>query len=319
MVLGLMRCEITIDKYRFTGVKSVKIKKSTKLISDTASIELPLKAFTKEKARINLETEIKRGNKVLIKLGYNDDIKEEFKGYVTNVCASETLKIECEDSIFLLRTELDNKLFIKSTLKDILNYVVEKTDLEISGNIPDVEFNKFPIRNTDGVQVLKKLSDEYPFSCFIDYEGKLYAGLENVYNSGNVEYQLQKDKVIKNNLKLVKAEDRKFKVKAISLLKNNQRIIKEFGDTNGELKTIFLRNITDEKKIEELAEKKLEKYKFTGYEGNFTTYLIPYVLPGMSAGLTDSFKNLGTYFVESVTSSFDESGGRRNIEPGIKL
>ena len=94
-----MSWNIRIGGFRLRMVEKVSIKRSVELLSDTATITLPGTVFNKA---INIEDKIKVGDDVEIKLGYNDNLKEEFKGYLKTIKTDGgSLTLELEDDIYL--------------------------------------------------------------------------------------------------------------------------------------------------------------------------------------------------------------------------
>ena len=296
------------------------IERTGRLISDTAIIKLPLSAVFENKKRESVENKIKRGDEVTIELAYNDEYNIEFTGYVKDVSAKDKTLIECEDNAFLLRKSIPNKAFKDKTLKDVIEYIAGECKVKLNADIPDITFDSFLLKNVDGTKALQKLKDNYGLTVFFDYEGKLYAGLSYKYDTGKVSYSLQGD-IKKSNLTFKKAEDIKYKVKAISLLKDNKKLEVEAGDTDGEQRTLYFRGITDENKLKERAEEEIKKYKYTGYQGTLITFGTPPAHFGMSAKITDNNYPTrgGDYYVESVKTVLGQSGFQRTVELGIKL
>jgi hypothetical protein len=310
--------ELSIGNLTFNKVINCKIEKSSRLLSNTAVIELPLSAIFENTRKLTIANEIKRGDQVEIKLGYDGDLVTEFKGYVENITDKEKTVIHCEDEMFQLRKPVVNKMFKKAKLKEVVEYIVG--GLELNSDIPEIEFDSFLLKNVTGLQALQKIKDNYGLLVYIDNDSKLYAGLSYTYEAGGVIYDLQKN-VVSNDLTYKTADEIKYKIKAISLLKNNKKIEAETGDSEGELRTLYFRNITDKEKIEELAKQEIEKYKYTGYRGSLTGFGLPYATFGMTATIRDSNypAREGNYYVEGLEIEFGQNGFRRKIELGIKL
>ena len=312
---------ITIGKYNFKEITNVEIERTSRLLIDVAKIEMPLSFTLENKQRLTTEKAIKRGDKVLIKLGYNGELQEEFSGFVSKIKADKNkVIIQCEDNGFLLRKNINNKAFGKTTLKEILQYVANECSVELNENIVDINFEKFVLRNVTGLQVLKKLKENYGLTAFFDYHGKLFVGLTYTYKTGQVVYDLQRN-IIKSNLEFKNEADIRIKIRAISILKNNSRIEVELGDEDGELRTLYFYNITSEKELKELAKEQIKQLKYTGYRGNITAFGLPIAKFGMTAKIKDSNypQREGLYYVESVKIRFGQNGFRRIIELGPKL
>ncbi|MBN1250690.1 MAG: hypothetical protein JXA16_01045 [Bacteroidales bacterium] len=321
MLLGILNCKISIGKFIFTEVIEVEIERTSRLISDLATIKLPISAVFENKKKETIENKIKRGDEVRVELAYNDEYHEEFTGYVKSVLIKDKTIIECEDNAFLLRKSIKNKAFPKGVkLEEIIKYIADECKVEVNGDIPDITFNSFLLKNIDGLKALQKLKDNYGLTAFFDYDGKLYVGLSYKYNTGNIEYNLQED-VEKSNLTFKEENDVKYKIKAISLLKDNRKLEIETGDADGEQKSLYFRNIISESELERRAEEEIKKYKFTGYQGTLRTFGTPTARFAMTAKIIDCHYPIreGDYYVESVKTDFGQSGFRRTIELGIKL
>ncbi|MDB0601071.1 late control protein [Tenacibaculum maritimum] len=323
----VLDCTITIGDYTFKQVHAVRIVKSVDLLSDTAIIKLPASAlFGNENngfKRKRLESEIQAGMPVTIKLAYKDVFeKTEFTGFVAFVKPNTpVVVIECEDSVYKIRKKRINKNFGKTTLKEVLSYVVQGTNVPLSGTIPEVNFNKFLIKNKNGAQTLQKIMDEYGLSIFIDDENKLYAGLRQTKGAGKkVSYNLHSN-IIKHDLTYRRSEDIRLHVKVIGIKKDNTKVEVIVGETDGEQRTLYKYNVSDKKTLKAIGEAEISDLKFTGYRGAVTSFFVPYATRGMSAEIIDNNypERSGTYFIPKVTISFGQNGARRKVELGNKL
>ncbi|MEI6899243.1 MAG: hypothetical protein WCL00_05155, partial [Bacteroidota bacterium] len=127
-----------------------------------------------------------------------------------------------------------------------------------------------------------------------------------------------------NELKYHIADDVKVKVKAIWAKKDNTNLEAHVGDGDGQERTLFFFNVSSKEELQKLAEQEIKKYKYDGYEGKITTFLQPFVKPGMKAKIKDiqypeRFSEKDTYYVTSTKVVFSRSGGRRTVEIGVKI
>ena len=318
---------ITIGDYTFKQVHDVRIVKSVDLLSDTAVIKLPASALFGNKdqgfERKQLESAITAGMPVSITLAYKDVFENiEFTGFVAFVKPnSPIVVIECEDAVYNIRKKRINKNFGKTTLKEVLSFITEGTDVPLAGAIPEVQFESFVIKNKNGAQALQKLSDEYGLNIFIDDDNNLYAGLRQVKGIGStVAYNLHSN-VIKHDLKYRRAEDIRLYVKVIGVQKDNTKVEVIVGETDGEQRTIHKYNVSDKEALKAIGESELSELRFTGYRGTITSFFVPYATRGMSAEIIDLNypDRSGTYFIPKVTISFGQRGARRKVELGNKL
>lgn len=320
---------ITIGNYTFTRCNEVVIERSTAIVQDTARIRLPLTARLMIDGEPGAQVETARtfgvGDKVAIRLSYKDHYDGlEFVGFVKRIHVGQPLEIECEDAIWLLRRKNIKKSWEKTTLEEVLKEIVSGTGIVVAGNIPIIHMEPFGLNDVDGAFALQKLSDEFGLRAYIKPNGTLWCGLAYTENEGSVNYNIngkQSNVINAGDLKWRAKEDVKIKVKAVSIHRDNTRTEVEFGDEGGALRTMNFYNVQSKEELEKLARQKLDELKFDGYEGKITTLLIPHVVPGMRAVLIDSIfgQRSGSYYVESVKTSYGSAGARREVELGIKL
>lgn len=315
--------KIQIGDYVFTAINDVEITKSVEDLVDTATIKLP----TKFKVRQNgvqkyTEEAIKIGDKVTITLAYEGKYEGvEFTGFVAKVSPKIPMEIYCEDAMWLLRRKNIKKAFAKTTLKEILQEVVLGTDLKLSEKIPEMGIDKFIILNANGTQVLQKLKEEFALSIYLDDDGKLYAGLEQLNNIGKVAIYDLNYNLVSNDLEFKTADEKKIKVIYESKdLKTHEKIKVELGDEGGETITLSV-PVSNKKELESLAASALKMRKYDGYDGSVKSFLIPFATRGMAAKIIDKEHSNrdGQYFIKKVVVNFGTDGARRTVTISNKL
>ena len=93
------------------------------------------------------------------------------------------------------------------------------------------------------------------------------------------------------------------------------------GTPGGDKFTIKLPGVSDKEALERRADEELNIKAYSGYEGSFTAWLTPRVVPGDVAELRDAeyeAKN-GSYYVVATETSFSSDGGSRKITIGKKI
>lgn len=320
----VLTSEIKIGQFTFRSISEVEIIKSIEELSDTATIKMPSKFIVRQNGEEKLvENALKVGDKVSIKLGYEEKYEGvEFTGFVVSIGSKIPLEIKCEDAMWLLRRKNITHAFNdKTPLKTILQKVVENTEIELSDKIPNVEVEKFIIRNANGTQVLQKLKEHLALSIYLDSEGKLYAGLEQLNNLHKEAIYDLNYNLVENNLEYKTAEQKRLRIKYTYMDSKNKKKSVEVGDKDGELRTFHTSIISDEKKMEEMAQAELKKLKYDGFDGSVKSFLIPYAEHGMAAVIQDSEHPAreGKYFIKKVVTSFGSNGARREISISNKL
>lgn len=320
----VLTSEIKIGQFTFHSISEVEIIKSIEELSDTATIKMPSKFIVRQNGEEKLvENALKVGDKVSIKLGYEEKYEGvEFTGFVVAIGSKIPLEIKCEDAMWLLRRKNITHAFNNKTpLKTILQKVVENTEIELSDKIPNVEVEKFIIRNANGTQVLQKLKEHLALSIYLDSEGKLYAGLEQLNNLHKEAIYDLNYNLVENNLEYKTAEQKRLRIKYTYMDSKNKKKSVEVGDKDGELRTFHTSIISDEKKMEEMAHAEMQKLKYDGFEGSVKSFLIPFSTNGMTAVIKDKEhpNREGKYFIKKVVTSFGNNGARREISISNKL
>ena len=315
-----MEYQIWIGKYRLLAVDSVSIRKSVESLSDTATITLPATYINKS---IEIEQKISKGDKVEIGFGYGDNIQTEFKGYLNSISTDDkAVKLECEDDIFLFRKSVKNEELKNISLGDLLKNIVSQVDgtYKISCDY-DFKYEKFVVRDANAWDVLKKIQDETKANIYFkDDTLHVHPQYSEIGNDKTVIYDFSKN-VEKSNLKYKKADERKYFVEVEGIGKDGKRISTNVGTTGGEKRSIKIYGVTDTASLKKRAEEELKQIVYTGFEGDFTGWLVPYCEPTYKIMLrdTDYPEKNGEYYVLATETSFSHSGGVRKIRIGKKL
>ena len=346
----VLNSNITIAGKRFDGVHEVEIITSGKVLQDTAIIKVPTTARIERAGEFVTETPTASafnvGDEVVIELGYNGDLKEEFRGYVKRINPTTPLSIECEDATFLLRKTHVNKSWQSVTLKQVLTEVLKDTGVSLAKEPPLITFSQFYLRDVSPAQALQEFIEKYGLTIYFTSFKKLFVGLAfDSEDRTTVKYDIGTN-VIENDLQLVDADDVQLRVKCVGIKPDGTKITAEIGDgadpdeglskrkkanqtvikptksDGAEVRTLYFYNVHSKSELLEIARAELRKRKFTGYKGGLTTFLLPFVQVGNVARLTDRFypeRGDGDYLIEKVTTTFGTSGARRKVELGLKF
>lgn len=315
---------IEIGNYVFNAIHNVEIIKSVDELGDTCIIKLPTRFIVKQNNQEQYTEEaIKVGNPVKVTLAYDGIYSGiEFMGYVRLIKPTIPLEIHCEDNIWLLRRKNITKAWNNgTTVKEVLQEVVKNTPVELANNLQNIQLDKYIINNANGAQVLQALKKDMSLSVFIDDDNKLYVGLQQLNQVGKeVIYDLNYN-LVENNLEYKTKEDRRIKVKYTYLGKNNQRKEVEVGDADGELRTFHTSVISSEEQLKELATAEVSRLKYNGFDGDVTSFLIPFATRGMTAKIIDKEhpNRKGNYFIKKVVTTFGLNGARRTVSIGSKI
>lgn len=319
----VLKCDIKIGNYTFTQVSEVEINNSWRELISTCRIALPSLKSQVAKA-------INPGDAVSVTLGYEGVYSGvEFTGYVSRTYPGFPFVVECEDFIYLFKKTNINKDWPQGiNLKDLIAYIVAQVkakyttaNFSVSGQLPDITFDKFRIANGNAAFALQKLKEEYGLVSFFQ-RNVFFCGLANQLNVGEaVKYALNWN-VIESRLEFRTPDQVRIRAKVIGISKKNEKVETKIGDDDGEQRTIYIYNITNEAQLKSRAQDELDRMKFDGYEGSFLTFGVPYAEPLMVAELQDpqySDARSGRFLIDTVTTTFGQRGFRRIIEPGRRV
>lgn len=306
--------------YNLGMLLECEIEKNVENLADVAVITLPETVLNQA---LKVKDKIGRGSEVIIKAGYNGDLKTEFIGFVRDITTDGSLKIHCEDALFLFRKGIKDKMLKPTSVKKIAEYVCseigEGYKVVVEG---DLAYEKFVIYQANGYDVLMKLQEETHYNIYFDTEKKelhIHPPFIEKKDNGYVIYCMQKN-IEKSSLEYKKAIDRKFELTIEKTKKDGTVITEKIGQSGGETKTVKVGTL-DAQSIKMRAESEFKEFAVDKYEGSFDAWLIPYCEPTYSAKIVDFDypEQSGIYYVKSTKVTISSSGGVRSITPGIKL
>lgn len=322
---------ITIGSRVYTSVVDVDINQSVHALADRCRIRQPLSNGYFD-AKGNMDSffdQIKSGDSVNVKLSYDGFDVWETNWFVRSIYPSIPMEIVCEDNTYHLRkVDINKEWETPVKLKEIINYLIievnkkQKTKLKVSENVPDFQFENYIIADIDAAAAIREMADEFQF--WATWMGdELYVGGKYQINTSNqVRYEVGKNIKDYSRLKWRTKDDLKMRVQAIGIMDDGTKVIPDpVGDDSGALQTFIIRNVSDKVHLKERALDMLDGLSYDGFEGNFDTWLYPYIEPGYGAVLTDPFyeKKSGTYHVDDVRTTFGLSGAQRTVRIGKSL
>jgi len=312
--------DIQIGNYRLGLLESVEIHKSVDLLADTAVVKVPGVVYNQA---LDIEDKVKVGDPVTIKLGYDSDPPTEFEGYLQRIDTDDSrLTFNCEDAIYLTRKPIPAKVFTNCKVKDIAQYCMDHLGFGLNCKLDTSTpyFDKFVISPNDTVyNVLSKLQETTKANIYMQGT-TLNIHPRYIEKGGDVTYDFAVN-IEKSDLKYRKKEDRPVEVTVKSVGSDGKSRSLTIGQAGGDKVTLDSPTTMTKDGMNTTAQNMLREKSFDGYEGSITGWLVPYVEPTWSAKIIDKeyeYKT-GSYYVISVTTTFDENGGSRKVELGIKL
>jgi hypothetical protein len=215
-----MNFKIKIGNYALRTIDSVKIIKSVETLADTAVIIIPGTSINKA---LEIENKIEEGDYVEIRLGYDNNLLLEFKGYLNRIATDDnSIQLECEDALYLFKKNLKNRELKNITLKAFLNEIIgEVNQINRTAGTPtnynvtcdyDFTWEKFTIFKATAFDVLKKVQDETKANIYFKDEVlHIHPQYSEIFNKDLVIYDFARN-IEKSQLKYMLQKDKKIEV-----------------------------------------------------------------------------------------------------------
>lgn len=297
-------------------VSGVHLSSTFKELTSRAEITLPRKVGYFD--RFNIKEVFRSGDPVIISLGYDGQLQQEFEGYVSSVSADIPIVIKCEDEMWKVKRLPVNYSASSTSLEKLLKTLCPGYEIDALEGVPlgGIRFAK-----TTMGKVLEKLKQEFNLYTYMDGKkivcGKYYAAK---VGKPLVDFNIERN-IVSNGLTYRSKDDIVVKIKAISILKNGKKLDFEIGEEGGDRLDLTYYNISVKAELEKLAKTDYEKRKADGFDGSMVGFGIPYVNHGWKARLKSTVypDRNGNYYIEGVEKSFDNSGYRQTIKLGDKV
>lgn len=302
----------------FDYVHEVEIVSTWKDLTKTAKILLPRNLKLKDKS---LKEVLKVGDKVVVQLGYDVELNEEFTGYIARVEPNIPVVIYCEDEMWQLKKGTITKHWVGAKLSQIIKDIIPGT---IPTDISDVYIGDFKAEKATPAQILKAIHEGFGLSAYFR-KGKLCVGLPYptqwaADETKKVKLHFQRDIPHDGNkLEYRNAEDIKLKVEAKWYSPNGKVATIAVGDSDGEVHTLsFFASEFPLKDLKEHAEREMKKIKVDGYKGGLLCFGKPYCEHGYVAQLEDDEypERAGSYFIDKTVVKSGINGFRRTLDIG---
>lgn len=311
--------------FKFNHVNSVEIVSTIDALDTTCVVRIPAtskwKSVDGEVSNVENVTKFNVGDKIEVWLGMDKNKrKKEFVGYIKSVDNAQVMTLECIGYEYELTNSLKTRTFAKTNLKELMQYIIADTSITLHGDVPTVEMTNYVVpADITAREALQQIKERYGLTIYLS-GSELYAGLDFVPRKGTAKYSLGVNTIGTNELKH-STQDRKIKIKAVLVRKDNTKLEIEVGEPKGEQRTLFFYDSDSAEDLKTRAEAQLSKLNYSGYRGKLTTFLLPYAMPAMVAEVRDIHQPSrdGKYEIRTVTVRFTTSGGRRIIELGKKI
>lgn len=310
------KIEIKGDRtWTFEKITSCEIVRDSDALTTTCKLVLPRKI----KWRGETSNPIKRGDKISVWLGYDDNLQLAFQGYVLRKGFKAPIEIHCEDEMFMLKqTPCVKKAYTNVDIETLLKDQNLPYQIKVLG---EQSIGQYRVNFENVSELLAHLKENSIRTFFRIEDGNpvLYCGV--LFDHGNPMRQVFETGVniiSDSSLDEQRAEDMKIKLKVVSLQSDNKKKIKvEVGDDDGEKRTLHCYG-KSEAEAKAWGKQELERLKRDGLTGSFQTFgwLLLDVLDVI--GIRIDGERKGKYQVAKNTITYGSSGFRQDITLGAR-
>ena len=302
--------------WTFEKITSCEIERDADALTATCKLTLPRKV----KWEGQTSNPIRRGDKIKVWLGYDDDPELAFVGYVLRKGFKTPIEIFCEDEMFMLKQKPCVKKAYKSV--DIQTLLSDQNlgyDIKVLG---EQSIGQYRTNFETVAELLAHLKENSIRTFFRFEDGKpvLYCGV--LFDHGTELRQVFETGVniiSDSSLDEQKAEDVKIKLKVVSLQPDNKKKIKvEVGDADGERRTLHCYGKT-EAEAKAWGEQELERLKRDGLTGSFQTFGHMLLDRLDIIGIKIDGERKGKYQIQKNTISYGSGGFRQDITLGPRV
>lgn len=304
---------IDVGQYTFPYAQSVEVTSSWEDLTDVANIVTPRKLRLQGQDIVQGESLFRRGDAVSIRLGYDGVYDDVFSGYLAGITPGVPLRFRCEDAMWKLKQTNFTLSYKAPTLRQIL------TDISpIPFEAIDAQIGPTRYTNLSAARILEELRKTYGLQSWVR-DGKLYSGLAYRPDmAARHTFQFEVN-IIDDNLEYMREDDVAFRIKAVSMMPDNSKVELELGDPEGETRTLIFIGLS-KAELQAAAEREMDRLRYEGYKGSFSTFGQPKVNHGDYVTIVDQRygDRNGTYLVKRVTTTGGTGGYRQEIELDIK-
>lgn len=275
--------------------------------------------------------------------------REIFSGFITKVQTHAPIEISLEDRMFKCKqVKAENKLYKASQydaegiVKDLVKQynVANPSDTIEFVEAPQPTSTKigdFRVQNNTIAQVLEYMQKQLHINSW--FRGnKLHSGAMVYYPDNRAKqhpvFHFQKN-IISDDMIYTRTDDLAIGIHAYSVQKEatsevnskgktktkQKRIEVYLGDQSGEIRTYYSPSATSVEQLKQEATNWMNRWRYEGFRGKFTTFGEPYVNHGDLIDIVnDNIPDQnGTYFVKGVERSAGVGGYRQVIELDLRV
>lgn len=321
----IMDYRIRIGEKVIPLMSSVKIIKDVTKLTDTATVICPAVVNGRS---LSFTKDVSRWMPVTIELGYNGKLEKEFEGYVDKVTTSDgRIRIECADALLnFKKVRVPDGEMKSPRLKDVLDRIVGEVNKHNQDPLKveckyDYGYDKYTFHNCTAYDVIDKVQKEGNPNIYVK-DGTLHVEPPYTNSEGSAVYSMQ-DNIRKDGLKLKWKEEKDNPTKVIVTAtgKDGSEVKGTYGEDGGNEVKMSMKGKMSVEDVRKIAESIYRQKVYTGYEGSFGAWLVPFCDAGYTVDVRDKSNVIrgGRYWVSRVEVEMSSAGASRQVYIGCAL
>ena len=340
-------------RYRLKRLRSLQLNKDIHSLGDQATLTL---TALHSNQSLELQQKLPTGAPIRISLGYENELTEEFSGFITHTeNKKDQLIIHSLDHIYLYHRDVPAKTYSAQQGPHLLPQILQDLaqdvslqEVEVAEALQNFTYETFQRPAGPAIQTLKKIKKDLSILFYVrketlfaqppHYTDALTTGQRNTYRldknvlNTQLVYRKAQDKNLRIRVKSKDPSDQPLQVIASGSAESPDFQVLEgdskpasapSGSPSSSTETIDLLryHIQDVEQLKTIAQQELSRWTYDGYEGHIETWLQPYCSYGYHAHLQDDqqAERSDTFFVEKVETRFSDQGGTRKVYLGKRI
>lgn len=317
------RIEITGEKkWVFEKITACEIVRDSDALTTTCKLTLPRKV----KWQGETSNPIRRGDKISVWLGYDDNLQLAFSGYVLRVGLKAPIEIFCEDEMFMLKnlvmdySIIRSDMNIRQVLEHFTSFPVRTPNFDVgyyfrSSAVTAAQFLSY-IKSASGCDkfFFREIDGEMHLVCLNQFVPNLESVVDSyVFETG---VNLISDKRL--DIFIPGPNNVYVRIPVLAAVNGNKVIVERGSQDKAIKKFIFRNQPMSEATAVRLADFIVARESQSGLKGSFTTFGVNLVWPFDIVGIKIDGERKGKYQVAKNTITYGSSGFRQDITLGAR-
>lgn len=316
------KVEIKGEKsWTFQKITACEIVRDSEALTTTCKVTLPRKVKWKGETSIP----IRRGDKISVWLGYDDNLQLAFSGYVLRIGNKAPLVLECEDEMFNLKNKvmdyslISREVPIADVLRSFTDFPVRAVNFKVNSF-----YRSSAVTAAQWLSYMKSFAPDKFF--FREIDGNISLVCLNCFTPNLADvvdfYVLDSSVNIISDSKLQDFQpgenDVYVKISVLASLNQKRQFVERGSEDKAIKRFIYRKMIFDVDVANRLADFIVEREGKSGLRGSLKVFGFKLIWPFDIVGIKLNGERKGKYQVHKNTITYGSNGFRQDITLGAR-